>query len=260
MRNLFLGLGFAFYSTLSLSASTIQVQDFNFEYKDPQGSGVAKVFSRTGFFTSEQLEVSVERNDSNFRIVASGAETEEFEFKNAPAFMTEAERMSVSGLNLSFNQNIDVNVREANFYSRTSSLGLDTLSLNCSRDLGHKEEIDQIISGCTKKMSLTSNKFSSSSMSSAMIEVLGGVGVSSLDFKIIDGKYNLQGQVKAQVSGRVKSSGEAKYDANSGVLTLKINEVKFGILSITGKVFDELRKNESDKLKVKQPYLYITLK
>lgn len=260
MRNLFLGLGLAFYSTLSFSASAVQVQNFSFEYKDPQGSGMAKVFSRSGFFTSGQLEVSVERNDKNFRIVTSGAETEEFEFHDAPSFMVGAETISVKEFNLAFNQNIDLSVKQASFNSRADSLNLDNFVLHCSRDSSLKEEMDQILNGCTKKMSLTSGKFSSSSMSEAMVEVLGGVGVSSVDFKINEGKYNLQGQVKAQISGRVKSSGEAKYDAQTGILTLKISEVKFGILNITGKVFDELRKNESESLKVKQPYLYITLK
>lgn len=260
MRNMLFGLGIAFYSTFSFSASTIQVQDFNFDYNDPQGSGVARVFSRTGFFTEEQLEVSVERTDKNFRIVASGAETEEFELKDAPSFMTEAEKMSVAGLNFSFNKDLDLTVKQANFHSRTSSMNLDDFSLSCSRDLSLPLEIDQIVAGCTKKMSLASGKFSSSSMANAMVEVLGGVGMTSLDFKIIEGKYNLQGQVKAQISGKVRSSGEAKYDSQTGVLTLKISEVKFGILNVTGKVFDELRKNESEKLKVKQPYLYVTLK
>ena len=90
--------------------------------------------------------------------------------------------------------------------------------------------------------------------------VLGGVGVSALDLKTNAGKYDLSAEVKAQVSGKVKSNGNMSYDASAGKLTLKISEVKFGFLNITGKVFDELKKQQSETLKVNEPYVYYSLK
>lgn len=260
MRHFLSVIGLTLYSSFAISATNIQVQDFNFTYKDPHGAGVAQVFSRSQFVPKASLEVSVDKIDKDFKIAVTGAETEEFEFKNAPAFMTDAETISVDALNLILGADLSLTLRSAKFSSKTSSMILDNLSLACSRDSSHTEDMDQLLSGCVKKMSLKSGKFSSGFLEESMVEVLGSVGISSLDFKIENGKYNLQGQVKAQMSGKVKSNGQASYDSATGVLTLKISEVKFGILGITGKVFDELRKNESDKLKVKQPYLYITLK
>lgn len=260
MRN-FLSVGaLFFYSSIAISATNVHVQDFNFTYKDPNGIGQAKVFSRAFVSPAAALEVNVDKIDKDFKISVSGAESEEFEFKDAPSFMTEAETMNISGLNLKLETELNLTLQSAKFYSKASSMALENLSLSCMRDSSSAEEMDQLINGCIKKMNLTSGKFSSALIEESMVEVLGGVGVSSLDFNIANGKYDLQGHVKAQVSGKVKSTGQASYDGQTGVLTLKINEVKFGILNVTGKVFDELRKNESDKLKVKQPYLYISLK
>jgi hypothetical protein len=119
-------------------------------------------------------------------------------------------------------------------------------------------------------MTLKSSKFQSQEAEESLAAVLSetiskaisgsDVTVNSVDLKTNAGKYDLSADVKAQVSGKVKSNGNMSYDPASGKLTLKISEVKFSILNITGKVFDELKKNESDKLKVKEPYVYYTIK
>ncbi|MFP5387476.1 MAG: hypothetical protein ACLGHN_15465 [Bacteriovoracia bacterium] len=247
----------------------ITVQNFNFSYQNPLGEGSATSFTRNRLLNNE-VQVKVEKVENNFHLEVSGAENEEFELKDAPSFMTEAETMSVNAFNLTLADNLNLNLGSGNFYSKDDSLELSALSLNCNRDQSLTEEMDQIISGCVKSMNLDMGKFSSASVEKTIMHTLESsmgfvfekatLGVSSLDLTSQNGSYKLAADVKAQVSGKVKSKGNLNYDPASGVLSVKISEVKFGFLNITSKVFDELKKKESEKLQVKKPYVYYKLK
>lgn len=263
-------IGCVLFSGLAQAQTlSVNVSNFNFSYQDPFGEGSATSFSRTEAL--EAVQVRVEKQDKDFLLMTTGAEEQEFTFKDAPSFMIEAETMSIKGFNLNLKETFALNLGSGRFYSRDDSLKLDNLNLSCARDVTQSEEMDQLISGCIKKMSLKSSKFSSESAKKSFLNVLenamlvtgidkADLGVNDLDLKTQNGKYELQGEVKAQISGKVKSHGNMNYDPAKGTLTVKISEVKFGLFNVTGKVFDELEKNESEKLQVKKPYIYYTIK
>lgn len=273
MKKLFMGLvlvsGFAQAQDLA-----VNVKNFNFNYQNTRGEGSASSFYVTPRNPENDVKVLVEKLGENFQLTVTGTAVEQYEFKNAPSFMTEAERMSISNFNLSFTNQLTASLTQGRFQSPKDELKLDGLTLDCARVTAHKEVMDQLISGCIQKMNLRSSKFSTSSaeeslahiishsIASAMNEgrAINGVGVNSVELKTNAGKYDLSAEVKAQVSGKVKSNGNMSYDAQTGKLTLKISEVKFSFLNITGKVFDELRKQESEKLQVKEPYVYYSIK
>jgi hypothetical protein len=247
----------------------VNVRNFNFTYANPHGEGTATSFSRSQLF-NEELKVTVDKIDKDFKLNVSGAETQEFEFKNAPSFMTDAQTMNVSNFNLTLQEKLNLSLASGRFNSPENSLKLDGLNLDCGRDVNQAEVMDQLISGCIQKMTLKSSKFQSQEAEETLAAVISetiskaidgsDVTVNSVDLRTNAGKYDLSAEVKAQVSGKVKSNGNMSYDPASGKLTLKISEVKFSILNITGKVFEELKKKESDKLKVKEPYVYYTVK
>lgn len=246
----------------------VNVKNFNFTYTNPHGQGTATSFSRSQFL-NEELKVTVDKLDKDFKLSVSGAETQEFEFKDAPSFMTDADTMTVSNFNLNLAERLTLSLGAGRFNSPENSLKLDGLNLDCNRDAAQAEVMDQLINGCIQKMSLKSSKFQSQDAEEVLVDVIShavskaidsDVTVNSVDLKTNAGKYDLSADVKAQVSGKVKSNGNMAYDPASGKLTLKISEVKFSILNITGKVFDELKKKESEKLKVKEPYVYYTVK
>ena len=258
-----------FSGLASAQSLQVKVSDFNFNYQNPYGEGSAKSFTRS--FYGDAVQVKVEKSDRDFFLSTTGAENQEFTFKNAPAFMTNAETMSVKGFNLNFGSAFNMSLQSGRFLSDEDSLKLDGLILGCSRDTTHKDDMDQLIMGCMDQMSLKSSRFSSESVKSGLVNILttafieasgtkSDVGVNSLELKTQKGKYNLEADVKAHVSGKVKSNGNMSYDPATGKMIIKISEVKFGFLNITGKVFDELEKNESEKLKVKKPYVYYTIK
>jgi len=270
MRNVMLGL--ALLTTFNQAhAFTMNVTDFNFNYQNPHGEGKATSFSRSSKTKQGEVQVIVDRLDRDFRFSVSGAETQEFELKNAPSLMTDAETMSVGGFNLNISEHIDLSLHSARFTSKDDVLKLDGLALNCLRQVGSKEILDQFILGCIQKLNFKVSKYSSqqvlNSFQSIMEEVVGenqfeknNLSISSVALKANAGKYELSADVKAQVSGKVTSKGNFSYDPTNGVIAIKISEVKVAFLNITSKVFDELKKNESEKLRVKEPFVYLSIK
>lgn len=273
MKKLFMGLvlvsGFAQAQDLAVT-----VKNFNFTYQNARGEGSAASFYVTPRNPENNVKVLVEKFGKDFQLTVTGSAVEQYELKDAPSFMAEAERMTVTNFNLSLADNLTASLTQGRFQSPKDELKLDGLTLDCARVTAHKEVMDQLISGCIQRMNLRSSKFSTSSaeeslahivshsIASAMNEgrAMSGVGVNSVELKTNGGKYDLSAEVKAQVSGKVKSNGNMSYDATTGKLTLRISEVKFSFLNITGKVFEELRKQESEKLQVKEPFVYYTIK
>ncbi len=260
--------GFILMADFALAApvaTNVSVKDFNFTYKNPHGSGTAASFGRSSLI-DQKLSVSVQKVATDFVLNVSGAENEEFVLENAPSIMTEADTMNINGFNLDFSKQLKMSLSSASFNSYSDSISLSGVTLDCARNSTMSEVMDEIISGCFKSMVFKSSQFSSQNSAEVLMNALvdkavqGAVGISALDLKITNGNYALSANVKADVSGKVKSSGTMAYNASTGLVTLKIQEVRFSILNVTGKVFEELKKMENENIKVNQPYVYIKVK
>jgi hypothetical protein len=243
------------------------INNFNFNYTSPLGEGMARNFSFESYSEKQEARVWVEKTYEGFLVRASGATDGEFRIKNAPDFIMNAERMSLREFNFSFNQIMTIKLDEANFTSAESQLHLQNLAWSCNRDLSKSEILDQVLNGCIRRMSLktsrlNSNSFVAEAFAAAMeihSEALAGAGLSDLDLSIEKGSFDLSAHVKAQVSGKVRGKGEVNYNSSTKEVRIKISSVKFGFFNITGKVFSELKKNESEKMKVNQPYIIFKL-
>ena len=253
----------------------VQVKNFSFKYDDPKGSGSASAFTLSEIQSLDGVNVAVEKLDEVFKISVSGSENEEMELKDAPSFVKDAKHMDIDNFNLDLGSKASLSMTEGNFNSPESDLMMKGFSLDCARDQAQVDVMDQVLSGCMKKMTVRSSDFISESkktkhnslsiISDSIQNVIkatsrGETRVKSLKLNVADGGYDLAADVKADVSGRVTSEGDMSYNPANGKLTVKISQVKFSILNITSKVFEELKKKQTDKLKVKQPYVYITLK
>lgn len=267
MKRIFITL-FSLSTTL-FAAPSVQVTNFNFEYQDPRGQGTADEFSARNF-QEEAITVEVVKQNKDFYLKAHGAANGEYVLKNAPDLLTEAKNISFKAFDLSFQNNFIATLEEGYFESQDSELLLQNFSLNCSLNLSEMDFQDQILSGCMKSLTLRSSKFTSTSsmtntfLGSLVMGMTGGApsnfGITGLDLKVNGGNFNLTAEVKAQISGKAKSYGQMSYDSAMKLLTVRIDEVKFSVLNVTKQVFDELKKNESEKMKVSRPYVYIKLK
>ncbi|WPU65093.1 hypothetical protein [Peredibacter starrii] len=258
-----LAFSFLFISGFAMANDLqVAVKNFNFTYTDPHGEGSAASFSRMA-----GVQVSVDKVDKDFNLLVTGAETAEFTLKDAPGFMTEAQTMIVRDFNLDFGARTSLSLLQGTFNSKDDSMKLDNLSLNCDRKVAHEEVMDQLIGGCIQKMTFKTSKFSSQAeegvmeaLSSALDNTKASLGINSVALNATNGKFDLAAEVKAQISGKVKANGNVSYNATTGLLTLQISEIKFGLFSVRGKVFEELKMKESEKLKVREPYVYYSVK
>lgn len=259
-------ISLALFSSISWSETiNFQVTNFNFEYSNPRGEGKADTFSYSNLNPLNEVNVAVDKIEEDFKFTVTGAENQEFELKNAPSFMTEAETIVVKSLNINVAESLKLTMSSGRFSSRKDSLKLDGFSLDCNRVSNTDEQINELINGCTQRMRLKFSKFSNANVKQSLNEIFegtlqkGSISVQSLDFKVNNRKYELAVDVKADISGTVKSKGQISYDLPNKKIIVKITEVKFGFLNITSRVFSELKKQQTDTFKVKEPFIYYSL-
>ena len=250
-------------STAFAQVSKVDIKNFNFNYHAPLGEGIADSFSYEKS-VNEAQKVKVEKVNGEFKILLEGVENQELTFKDAPALINDAESISLKAFNLSFAERFSLTISSAEFNSPEKNVDLSNFNLSCDRVASFPEVLDQMISGCLQKMSFKAGalRTDGEGLDKAFIQAVeaSAMGVKNVEFKVTGGKFEMAAEIKAQISGKVKGSGTAKYEAAARKLTVKVSEIKFGILDVTSQVFDELKKQESDSIKVSKPYVYITIK
>lgn len=243
--------------TLSFAqVKDVHIQNFSLTYQDPSGKGHASHFDYSlpgKKALKEEQSVEVTKVGQDFHLILSGTETREMTVAGAPAFLTEAQTINLVNLNLNVDQKLGLSVTEGAFHSAKDDLELKNIALNCNRAAAQAELMDQALVGCVESMSLTTSQFSSSVVEKS-------VGIKGLKLSVSQGDLSLSAEVKAQISGTARGKGKISYDPATGVVAIKLNEVKFGILNVTGQVFDALKKQESEKLKVQKPWIYYQVK
>lgn len=235
--------------TLLLS---LLLNNFNFSYQAPFGEGV-----------SDTQKVKMEKIGDEFKVDVEGAHTQSYSFSQAPDFIQEALVIKLQAMNLNYDQSLKLSLGSGVFQSLGRDLSLTKVTLEC-------EGAEELINGCLKKLSFKAANFRSQgegfeqalmkAVDTGHDEFLGGLNVLNMDLKIVAGNFDLSADVKAQMSGKVKSTGTMSYEAGSKKITIKINAVKFGFLDVTSKVFEELKKKESEQLIINKPYIYILQK
>lgn len=261
---LFLGL-----TLLSMNAFAerleVDLQGFNFSYSEPYGTGSASRFYRNFNKLDDGVEVEVTKELTNLNVKVRGSENHDFVIRNAPSLVQDAKSMTIDEMNLKFTDHFAFDLYSGEFVSEKDTVSLEGLDWFCQRGQA-ADVMDELLLGCVQDMTLKTEKFVSEKTSrfleAALVQSKLGddLKISSLNLKSRNGSYELTAGVKAQISGTAKSKGNFSYDPASGIFTIKINEVKFGILSVKGMVFDELKKNESESMKVKEPFVYLKLK
>lgn len=247
-----------------------EIKNFNFSYQAPMGEGTADSFSYQQKTDAAQ-KVHVERLADDFKINLEGVENQEIIFKNPPDIIKNAQTINLTAFNLSLIDRALLSMSSGVFHSPDSDINLKNFNLACDRVGTFQDLLDQVLSGCVQKLNLRVGGFSSlggEGVEHAIINAIdqrhdsfkGSVGIKNLDLKIASGKFQLSAEIKAQISGTATGSGTVKYEAELKKVTVKVSEIKFGFLDLTTQVFDELKKQESQTMKVSRPYIYLTIK
>lgn len=250
--------------------SQVSIKNFNFLYKAPSGEGIADSFSyqKNNF---DPQKVFVEKIGEEIKIHLEGVENQEINFTNPPDLVKNAQDIKLVNFNLNLMDRASLSMGNGVFQSPDEDINLKNFSLSCDRVGAHADVMDQIVAGCVQKMSMKAGGFATEGgegVTQAFIAAIdqtygpttGGFGLKNVELKVSGGKFELNGEIKAQISGTAVAKGSMKYDLATRKLMVKVSEIKFGLFDVTSKVFDELKKQESQNLKVKEPYLYLTIK
>lgn len=256
-------------SSVWAQVASVEVTNFNFKYQAPLGEGFADHFSYAQK-TNQAQKVLVEKVAEDFKITLNGVENQEFTFSNPPSLLADAENIKLEGFNFSLGQRLGLVIKNGVFESTEKEVSLSGFNLSCDRLMGSAEVAEQLITGCIQKMNFQTGAFSTNGegIESALMKAVdekfdstkAATTIKNVKFKIAAGKFDLSADIKAQISGSAKGSGTVKYDSAAKMITIKVSEIKFSILDVTSQVFAELKKQESSNVKVKQPYIYVTVK
>lgn len=259
---LFQGVAFA-------EITNVDIKKFNFNYSAPRGEGSADAFSYSRGGRAAQ-SVVVDKVGEEFNVKLTGVEEQEFTFKDAPSMVMDAQTMRIVNLNFALNSTLKFTMDQGKFVSTSENVDLKGFSLACNRIASNPDVLDQLITGCVQKMTLSSSQVETQGLAAAQAFVSAlddtfepardSVSVKNISFKSAAGKFELSADVRAQISGTAKGKGTLSYDLATKKLTIKVNEVKFGILNVTSQVFDQLKQNETENMKVQRPYIYLTIK
>lgn len=250
--------------------SQVDIRNFNFTYEAPMGEGVAENFSYNLKNYTQSQKVKVEKLGEDFKVLLEGVENQEVTIKKAPSLLSDATNIDLNTFNLLFTDRLSLTVASGNFESPEKSVDLNNLNFSCNRDMSSTEVLDQVIQGCIQRLSFKAGGFSTSGegIDQALFKAIdeghdsnkAAVRIKNLNLKVTDGKFDLSADINAQISGSAKGNGSMSYDPASKIVTVKVSSIKFSILDVTSKIFDELKKQESDSFKVSKPYLYIKVK
>ena len=123
---------------------------------------------------------------------------------------------------------------------------LENFSLSCAGDFSNSEAKEAVFDICfNKKGSVDLDKFDT-----------GKDQMRYLSVDVVNNKLNFS----AKVSGvTARGWGTSEYIASENKIVLRVDKVKVGILSVTGKFFGELAKQENESVIVSRPYIEILL-
>ena len=134
---------------------------------------------------------------------------------------------------------------------------LKGLTANCGSSKASIESsdiLDGILTSCISRGTVRLESFKGNKDKASNIDV------EKVKFDIRNGKLTFEARVDIGSSMKVTGNGSVTYSRSKNEMKLKIDRVKAGILNVTGKVFKELKKLESDQISVNRPYITISLK
>ncbi len=228
------------------------ISDFSGSYLSPSGKATASKWEYNGLNYSDPVEIEVEEQAGSLYL---SIDNDEFEFDQLPKQLEELESINWSGFNLNSNGQvfqIQLGLLKGRSFSSSDDMSIDLNKLNvkCEHIFSSEERTasEEFLDSCL-------NHSGSLSIDSVVAGKSGKMqSVSNIDFKINKNALNFSLKAKGI---KLKGSGEIYYNGDS--IKVKINKAKAGMFSVKGRLFKELKKQESDKLIVNNPWVEIIL-
>ncbi len=237
-------LGFILLFSCQFKKQTVfELSDFYLNYKGQQGSSDFSLYIGPKQEAPPKMQVEFEVKDSNLYTYFPGITY----VAEIPSILNGVKELAIENFNLFLAQNT-AHLSLDNYLSiDDETKNLEDVTLDCIGASSEEQEIlDSILDACLSKGDLRFYSFKDAD-----------------DFEITNAKASIrnsfiyfEGQIHSTINGKFKLEGKADFNRSSRTFSLRVDKVKFGILSIKGKFFKELKKMEGDSFKVNEPYLY----
>ncbi len=245
---------FLFITVFSLyTFSGVVLENLNTQYLNFSGEGDFSFLQiDEGSWSNQGYLLTYQNNELKIII-----ENEEYSLENIPTSIKEISSVSIKDLNFNntVNEKTSLSVVSFKGESTESNLELKNIVLNCFEDKNHINFLEDIIRNCLNKGDLTESLILIDSPKSKTLFEDGFI-------KIRDGEIRIETDAEAGFIGKLKIKGTGVYNESNKVLTLKVKSARVGIFSIVGRLLNEMKKLESDFLKVnkdkKEIYLDIS--
>jgi len=250
-----------------------QMLNLDANYRSPTGTGRAQIidFAHFGSYTNANLEVE---NYNGLLVFNLRDENEDKSFElDLSAFgITDAEYIDLDKFNFQNDDNhIQLHFNQVRAKAEDSSTSLSNGFIDCKRERTYDDITDDLLSACLKKSSIKVENLRLYSGKSEFVSILpteyGDVDIlgSSIKIDYIDiaiNGHNFKGKLKGDVSKgvKVKFEGQTHYFIDKKQIRVKLTKAKAGFINVKKTLFKELKKAQSDTLKVREPYIYIQLK
>jgi hypothetical protein len=230
-------------STAFAQVPTISVSEFNLKYNDPSGSASVSYLIVPGYSFESSTTFTVEQQAGSFVLETNN---ESLTIEDVPKQIIDLKKLIVENLNLETNNSkifLSVNQMSGNNYN--ASLDIKSLLVDCKYEHLSPNIKDEVLNSCVNNNGrIKIDKFTNN----------GKDVVSNADFKF--NKNGLNFKIKA-AGFNVKGSGKAYY--TPGLLRIKVEKAKVGILNVKNKVFKELENIQSQSIRVSNPWIEIDL-
>jgi hypothetical protein len=242
---------------------TGSIKNLTSNYVSPRGNGNAQYInlSEFGEYTDAALEVENYNGLLMFML-----DDKNFEIDISMLGVTDADKIDLKAMSFNHNENeIKLSASSLKANDPDFNASISSPSINCRKSAEYDDVKDQILSACltTGYLSLGRINFQNNKSHFYNLVDEGTLGSSfKLDYlKLNINRNSFKGEFKGDVSKgiKVKMEGNTWYNPESNVVKIKIDKAKAGFINIKNTIFKELKNNESDKLRVDKPYIFISL-
>lgn len=223
------------------------IEKFSGNYRDPSGSATASDFLFDNIDFGQNPTFSVERQAG---LINLRTNAQEFTWENPPAMINDLSDLNWDSITLnSTPESFSLEIPSFNGSSVDANFSTTNLSLKCDHagtNLG--DLTSELLDACLNN---------SSEFYTSYISFSNNKGTSLSGLGLYVNKNYLNFNVKVGVN--VKGNGQIWYDHSKKQIKIRIDRAKAGFINVRGKLFDELRALESEKIRVNEPWVEIDL-
>lgn len=281
-----------FIATAHADFESLQIQNFNADYKSPEGQASATIFDvppvkKPQSEDEDLIQMRFFQRENDYVFEYQG---EEFVWKNPPKDIYQVDSFKIEKFNMKSGGNkIELDLEKLDLISQKSQTYLRTLNGNCQENPGSTLPEEKVLDSCTTNASINFSLLylkDSSLVEEREVQApekllnLFGLVIKKSLFKqnpisqeaitstteiknfalrVKDHNFNAQMQASIGISAKVTMEGVIEYNTGNKQLKIRLDKAKASFLNIKEKIFSSIEDAKSPQVEVKRPYIYVNL-